>query len=989
MSNTFVPKTVEEFIDHYTIELKNDLKVHDIQINKVGFLGFLLNILGHTHFDIKNYYDFLFKESFIATSEISENIHLHASTYGYFPAFATASTIKGFLEVDFNLFPSRHSGVVKRELYINGNDELFTFESEGYTFTTKSVYKMSWENQQYKTTVLTEDGRMIQYPSSAAILTPPILDAKQYNQIEYNFKSSNYPANSFYTYYFSVEEGFIEDLKVFITQKGDIKEVEYDVKYVKFFETSSSESVFLRKMNQKDYVLELGSGLRGKWVPQADVRLLLNITKGDSGNFLKVADAKQSKPQQVTLVDMDTDGKILSSINMAAEQIIKVKIEESADGKNPLEDLELREAVIKYIQSRDNMVSELDFYNVADKYMSDFKFLFKKVQVYDNIFYLCRSLRDKFQNVIYSDNISVTQDVFEKDLYHPVFQIREIEMISPFLYRYNPVLNFYDGYLMYDDLFVYINSINLVNTIKPTFDVPPLYFNIIYNQELNETKIQVKSYQSIQHIEFRMEIPVIKITNQLLDSVDENTSQFIYKDDGGVIFDEIDILLNCYFDGIKVFTAQVNEIHQVYNITELLNLTHYVHNGINYIVNIPIIEKVKFDNEKKYFLEKLHDFIMGDSFKENRMISDHIQFRFLNSIHVKSPYLECSLRQGQNFLHQVQQTVNIVSAYINDPPELVKHNDSFLIDTDPTGEFLGHQNEIAQWIEVGEEVKIVCNAVEDIQNGNYFIIYNKDELGAGIKFCIFYVIDTYDVSDKPVLGDDFKYIVIKLISDGDYNDDDYVAYKTSQTLENSSFFSSTYYNNVVTITNQQTGNVNNIEDYGTNFSFNTVDGIDGHYEYQVPKELNVVQVVTESETLNYRFESGVWLPIGVNLPLKLFIEIMVDKQYVVEKNINLNDERDELIFKLADLLQKKYTGTNIVYYNSQIIDFVHLDRPYIKSTIVIVKDQTGLNIENGIEVLEDRQILENLGTNKFDIVRYTPVFWHWDVDDINVEIIIN
>lgn len=61
--------TPEEFAEFYMNALKEELGVYDLQANKVGFLGFLVNILGNVTYDSKVYKDFLFKEAFPATAQ--------------------------------------------------------------------------------------------------------------------------------------------------------------------------------------------------------------------------------------------------------------------------------------------------------------------------------------------------------------------------------------------------------------------------------------------------------------------------------------------------------------------------------------------------------------------------------------------------------------------------------------------------------------------------------------------------------------------------------------------------------------------------------------------------------------------------------------------------------------------------------------------------------------------------------------------------------
>ncbi len=114
--------TPEEFINYYYEVLKADLGVYDLQISKVGFVGFFLNLLGYTHFDVKQYYDSLFKEAFVGTAQTEETQYLHASVYGYIPSSATAATATGTIEFDMvNWLPRRPVGVVRREVFVGYN----------------------------------------------------------------------------------------------------------------------------------------------------------------------------------------------------------------------------------------------------------------------------------------------------------------------------------------------------------------------------------------------------------------------------------------------------------------------------------------------------------------------------------------------------------------------------------------------------------------------------------------------------------------------------------------------------------------------------------------------------------------------------------------------------------------------------------------------------------------------------------------------------
>ena len=61
--------TPEEFAEYFMINLKKELGLFDLQANKVGFVGFLVNLLGNVSYDAKIYKDMLFKEAFPATAQ--------------------------------------------------------------------------------------------------------------------------------------------------------------------------------------------------------------------------------------------------------------------------------------------------------------------------------------------------------------------------------------------------------------------------------------------------------------------------------------------------------------------------------------------------------------------------------------------------------------------------------------------------------------------------------------------------------------------------------------------------------------------------------------------------------------------------------------------------------------------------------------------------------------------------------------------------------
>jgi hypothetical protein len=135
---------------------------------------------------------------------------------------------------------------------------------------------------------------------------------------------------------------------------------------------------------------------------------------------------------------------------------------------------------------------------------------------------------------------------------------------------------------------------------------------------------------------------------------------------------------------------------------------------------------------------------------------------------------------------------------------------------------------------------------------------------------------------------------------------------------------------------------------------------------------------------SYVWSGAAWNVINnIELPLKINITIKTDTTYVQANSVDLGVEKNNLELELADYLQKEKTGTNIVFYNSQIIDFIHNGRPWVKSCSVSVTDSASSpnQLNNGIEVRSDNDILTDL-SDKLNIVMYVPPLIYWDVNNI-------
>lgn len=901
-------RTPEDFIRYYSDKLKEEFGTLDLQVNKAGFLGFLLNVLGFTAYDAKQYYDHLFKEAFLVTARNDENLHLHASTYGYIAPLSSPARAAGSVKVDLSLFPPRPAGSFKREVVLDGLSDIpIEFDVEGYRFSMPARYHFVEEQDAWYAVVYTEQGEALHIPAANREIAAPLVDCRQYYQEVVSFFLPAYQYGSFYPYLLELEPGDqLAELQVLVRERDSLQAEPFEVSYVKYYGTFGEKKVFLKRLSSFSWLLEFGSGIHGLWVPEAEVTLVIRKTAGEKGNISRTSEALVSQPSQITLVDYFRQGNAVVPVSTvySSSQYLKVFFDHASEGKDQPTGDSLRSLILKYVQSRDNLVSQRDFYNVTDKYLKDFRFLFRKTAVWDNLFYLLRVLRDRFQVVVPATNhsvpllpsldppegvaaqpgdgngalpageysyvvtaldgfgetspsfpVSVTVDgvtqrsatvswnpvenavsyrVYGRGLapdqywevkgtsftdtgedgrrgqprpgyefsFMPVFEINGEEFISPFLYRYNPFMDWFEGFLVYDLVRGVFRSVDLLDASDPSYSPPPLVINLVW--EGDRTLIVVKSYQMFVQelsppvppydVRIKLTSPELNIHQEEMQYISDSGSPhfgaFVYEytENGGYLWKPFTLDLQLEKYSGSAFVPKVRyvseELVQVHDISDQLVLATYIYRGTGqkYVVNIPCLRKSAFDADRVYYLDRLRQFLLDLRFKENRMVSDEVQFRFLNSHMVEAYYLKRTVFQEYDF-------------------DLV-------------------------------------------------------------------------------------------------------------------------------------------------------------------------------------------------FPLKISVEVLVSMRYVEANAIDLGEEREKMLLELASAFQSRFTGAEIVFYPSMVVDLIH-NHPYVKSVSVTVTDAVGQVIDRGLEVNPEDKIFEKLSPSssdspeeahlkKFKALRYTPSYFWWDVDAIGL-----
>jgi len=272
-------KTPSEFVEEESKNLKTHLDNYDIQINKLGFAGFFINLLGHFRYDAFQYYQNLFKESFVALAEDENNLYMHSSIYGYTTSFAVPAVAEGSITFDFSYLP-KDATHIKRIVTLK--DIVFYYGD--IPFSTNTVYKFVEDGNDYYGIVYMTDGTVNYIPSSTSKITVPFFNVEQYISERETFKIPNYRYGSYYSYKFDIDN-FLSNLQVYVkiptkeyppSSEGDF----FDIKKIKYLENRHSQSCFLKEFSSNTFILEFGSGLRGVYVPSSEVTLYKNITHG-------------------------------------------------------------------------------------------------------------------------------------------------------------------------------------------------------------------------------------------------------------------------------------------------------------------------------------------------------------------------------------------------------------------------------------------------------------------------------------------------------------------------------------------------------------------------------------------------------------------------------------------------------------------------------------------------------------------------------------
>lgn len=661
----------EEYINTYYSQLKKELNARGLQVSKVGLIGFLLHILGFTQQDIKLYYDTLFREAFVATADKYENLVMHGSIFGYKPGLARPALLTGNISIDPAVIPINANTGVTITL------ENLKVKCDKYNYILDSKYIFKNQNCQ----IIDENNNITSYPISTANPSIPIQNFKQYDTQEFVYAIPFYVQNSYYGITIDLESNdadiHVADIAVLVQESIDGEFIPYEWQLVNYASKSLDRHVFVQFLPNGKIFLELGSGVHGRHIPNTTVKIIVKTTYGVLGNISK----QNLTPYDGVLQVYDNDTS--ASYTVSVTTGIIVEVDYASSGWNPLTNLDLRAEIIEFIRHRNNLMSENDFYDIVKFYFEDFELMFKKTHVMDNNIFCFIPVRTIYQYPARTRSMSLKHSEFNPKnkclLYHPTWTLENgKEYISPFLYVVNFTLRQYDGYLLNEYNSTYFHKI--VNEYVPESGdelvALPLALYTFYNHPLDTTRIMVQSYESLLDYTFLITIPQFNIDNECMNISTDNVVDIYYfntETATGIIYGKFDVILKVFKDGKLYFTYYLYDYQVCLDISDILSLktfdgfviTYEQESGDDlndlqkevikkfhpdsYVLNIPVIELEQFSSNSEFYLQKQLDTLGAVAFQENRMISDDVQVRYVNSDVILADQLVASTRQKYNF----------------------------------------------------------------------------------------------------------------------------------------------------------------------------------------------------------------------------------------------------------------------------------------------------------------------------------------------------
>lgn len=958
--------TPADYINNYVKILTTEYQLNDLKVDYHGFVGFVMNLFGWTNYDIKQYYDYLFKEGFLATADETRNLYLHGSMHNYPLDFAKPANANGNLVFDFSKLPPRSSNIYKRQIVLGSNLRISVGQ---YVFTTDTQYtfieQYDGTRSSYYCIISPLNQKQQIIASSGTTIVVPFINFKQQVSSTQQFNIPNYDYGLYSQYNLTVSDiDQVSALDVSVQLSGTSVYEPFKIKYIKAFEIPLSKTFFLTQISNTSLLLETGNGYHGLWVPNSIAQVTLWTTYGSNGNSLKQQIALLNTT--LVLTQFDSNNTIVTQNSLTANSnLIYADFQSSSGGTDILLGSELKNDIVKWIETRNNLINQTDFYNLFSKISKDFNILFKKNQLTDNTFYLCKILRDQYQNILTTtnytypcvqyDNTNLITDVTSSLQYDTDSTL----VVNRYYYKISAIDRFYES----------IPSAPITQTADSTGRSVRLQWTPVPNAEYYKVYGRTNLYNQY------WVVPATQLTS-----------------DGNVYFVDSGLTgISGFCSNTYNTTRQINFPKFNINMTESINLTDstYVWKTYKSLTNTYYIDNKTFWFDADKIL--LNDNIMTKVSDISQLIN--------NSWTISNMVLYLKLEEYFDATKDVVTVIfnNITSFY---SPFIYKYNNFF-------NWFEGYfifdnmiQYPIINNVADGYIVPIFYfNIIYDQINDqtNIYIKSYQDISQLTFKLKVFGIDTSFKSSEYDSVKNHFvhnisgfimesTYISLQCYS-GDILEFNAITPSFQQVyLINDQVVLPSYYDED---NNKYICNIPVISEATTDLDYLNTQ----IYDYVINSNIN--QNRMQSDTVQTRFLNSIFCEkyISQNLLVQQYdhnLILPLNIKIKIKYNNSANDftvDQSAIELLVATYLQQNATGIDIKFYPSQIVDLVHDYNSNIISVNVDIYDSYGTLLNEGIETIEENVFLKML-SSKLDIVKYTSVYWWWNINNIQLELTV-
>ncbi len=686
------------------------LELENVDLTKTSFLSFIVNLFATLTSNLLFYNTSVYKEFFLTKAVLPESILNLAAFIGYTPSEAEYAHTNILLT-----FP----------LSFDDSDATFTIpeDSEFYTsselkFSTYYSTEVNVNNNTYASVVVTEGNKIYNLPVSIDTTTNMefsfLLPVRQYKTSVQQFQIDDDTQEFQFVIIDVSVDAKIAGIEVEVREPGDISWRIYE-QFDSVYLMSNLDYGYVYRRTSDGIRLYFGNGLIGiQPSPGSTVQVTIVETEGADGNVISG-----------TIVNGPR--VYLTHSVTGQRQIIDYDIvnTSSATGGEDEEDIEeIRRNSIINLTALNRLVSESD-YKSTDVIIPDFPIqpnstpVLKRSDIKVNEISTFTSL-DYNNEVVPTRN--ATYDISSSVTYIPRDTIIQVDGID-YITLFDMNVDYINGSAYYTYI---MDEITLVPTLVRSYGV-------VYNISATKLNIQRVSDTAQFTLDYftdeddystaSCEMKILE-TGSVYDMVNNPvTKTFEYTFDPYTLLKDGDI--NALFT-ISNSTQQVCDYSAGFIFRQPLDdfmLSNVISDSTTYIstiYDIPVVDKSYYDSidKESFELLVLQKMMENTSFSEYRMLTDFANIKFTNTTGV--------MRNMQLNVTDKPSVIDIISSPPVYPTTLNK-GDRYIVGTNPTGDFIGHTNDIAQCTDATNVTWYFISPITDdivyIENKGYKYIY--------------------------------------------------------------------------------------------------------------------------------------------------------------------------------------------------------------------------------------------------------------------------